>query len=132
MSFLKDNYRVMKRFLAMMLCGVLLLLLSLPVGAEATERQRGDVDGNGKIEAYDALLVLRYVVGKYELTNDELQIYANVDSALGVHADDALWILKYIVSDQYGIIGIYQFIHKLPPNGVIVDTNTDYEDDQYV
>lgn len=105
--------RVSRRLIALVLCGVLLFLLALPVGAQTTERQIGDVDGNGKIEATDALLVLRYVVGKYELTNDEVHIYANVDgfgNASGfANALDALWILKYVVWDKRDEVGIYYF-----------------------
>ena len=103
--------RMMQRLLAWVLSGVLLLLLALPAGAQTTERQRGDVDGNGKIEAYDALLVLQDVVGKYEIPSEYLWC-ANVD-AFGYNADasDALIILQYIVWDKCDKVDIYFFAH---------------------
>ena len=102
---------ILQRVTATLLCGVLLFLLSLPAGAQATERQRGDVDGNGKIEAYDALLVLRYVVGKYEIPSEYLWC-ANVD-AFGYNAGayDALIILQYIVWEKRDKVDIYFFAH---------------------
>lgn len=106
--------RVSRRLMALVLCGVLLFLSALPVGAETTERQQGDVNGNGRIEALDALLVLQHVVGKRKLPPMDHH-YANVNAFGGVKADDALWILKYCVSDKYGIVDIYRFIYPNPP-----------------
>ena len=56
----------------------------------------GDVDENGSVNAKDALLALKYSVGKTSLfTNPKLA--AEVDRVLGINAKDALLILKYAV-----------------------------------
>jgi len=56
----------------------------------------GDVDGNGKVEAADALEVLKSVVGKVTLTEDQSKA-ADVDGSGKVDAADALDILKKVV-----------------------------------
>ena len=56
----------------------------------------GDVNGDTKIDAKDALLVLKYSVGKAELTQAQ-QKNAEVDGKDGINAKDALEILKYSV-----------------------------------
>ena len=54
----------------------------------------GDVDGNGKIEAYDASLILQYVVGKI---NNITVAAADVDGNGKIEAYDASLILQYVV-----------------------------------
>ena len=54
----------------------------------------GDVDLNGAIQAYDASLILQYLVGKVELTNQQL-LNANVTPDTTVSALDATIILQY-------------------------------------
>ncbi len=56
----------------------------------------GDVNGDGKVDAKDALVVLKFAVGKAQLTEEE-QLTAEVDGKEGVNAKDALEILKYAV-----------------------------------
>lgn len=56
----------------------------------------GDVDGNGKVEASDALEVLKSVVGKVTLT-DEQFVKADTDGNGKADAADALNILKKVV-----------------------------------
>ncbi len=56
----------------------------------------GDVDGNGKVEASDALMVLKSVVGKIQLTDEEFA-RAELDGNEKVDAGDALSILKKVV-----------------------------------
>ncbi len=56
----------------------------------------GDVDGNGKVEATDALEVLKSVVGKVDLTGEQL-IVADTDGNGKADATDALNILKKVV-----------------------------------
>jgi len=56
----------------------------------------GDVDGNGKVEAVDALEVLKSVVGKVTLTDDQLKV-ADTDGNSKADATDALNILKKVV-----------------------------------
>ena len=55
----------------------------------------GDVDGNGKITADDALAILKYLAKiKQEVF---LEKAADCDGVSGIDADDALAILKYLV-----------------------------------
>ena len=56
----------------------------------------GDVDGDGKISAADALEVLKAVVGNVTLT-DEQKVLADVDGDQKVSSADALTILKKVV-----------------------------------
>lgn len=56
----------------------------------------GDVDGNGKVEATDALEVLKSVVGKVTLTDEQL-VKADTDGNSKADATDALNILKKVV-----------------------------------
>ena len=56
----------------------------------------GDVDGNGKVEATDALEVLKAVVGKVTLTDEQL-VLADTDGNGEADATDALNILKKVV-----------------------------------
>ena len=52
----------------------------------------GDLDGDGKIQAADALTALKAATGSVELTADQA-VRANVDGKDGVTAVDALQIL---------------------------------------
>ena len=56
----------------------------------------GDVNGDGKIDAKDALQVLKYSVKKVEFTQEQ-KLAAEVDGKEGIDAKDALQILKYSV-----------------------------------
>ncbi len=56
----------------------------------------GDVNGDTKVDAKDALEVLKAAVGKVELT-DAQKLVAEVDGQEGINAKDALQILKYAV-----------------------------------
>ena len=55
----------------------------------------GDVDNNGKIQAVDALAVLRHVA-KIETLDDPASLAADVDCDGKVKAVDALAILRYV------------------------------------
>lgn len=56
----------------------------------------GDVDGNGRVDAGDALLVLKFAVDKYELTAPQ-QLLADMNWDEVLDASDALMILKVAV-----------------------------------
>ena len=56
----------------------------------------GDVNGDGEINAVDALFVLKYSVQKHEFSLEEKQL-ADVDGNDKIDAVDALWILKKLV-----------------------------------
>ncbi len=56
----------------------------------------GDADENNEISASDALAVLRQVVGKIKMTDQQF-LLADVDGNGTISAEDALFILKYIV-----------------------------------
>ena len=60
---------------------------------------RGDVDGDGKTSAADALEVLKFVVGKTQLTAEQKEI-ANLNGDSGIGADDALVILRIVVGKE--------------------------------
>ncbi len=56
----------------------------------------GDVDQNGKVDAVDALQILKVLVGKQTLSTNQFQL-ADVDASTTLSANDALLILKYLV-----------------------------------
>lgn len=56
----------------------------------------GDLDKNGKVTVYDALLVLQMSVGKREYTEEEKSL-ADVDGNGSITTNDALLILKYAI-----------------------------------
>ncbi len=63
---------------------------------DVPEVNMGDVDGDGKVNAKDALLALRMAVGKYDATDAE-KLAADVDEDGKVDAKDALEMLKFAV-----------------------------------
>ncbi len=56
----------------------------------------GDLNGDGNINAVDALMVLKMAVGKLEATEDDYWI-GDVDGDSELNAKDALYILRYAV-----------------------------------
>ena len=72
------------------------LVLDFAYGEHAVVYDLGDVDGNGQIAAADALLVLKSVVGKAELTEIQ-QTAAKTSADDTVDAQDALCILQKVV-----------------------------------
>ncbi len=68
-----------------------------------TDIPYGDINGDQKMDAKDALNVLKFAVGKIQLTEAQ-QKAAEVDGKEGINAKDALEILKYAVEK----------IHKFP------------------
>lgn len=56
----------------------------------------GDVDGNGAIEASDALIILQFVV-KLKIANEQQTVAADVDGNGRVEASDALALLQKVV-----------------------------------
>ncbi len=63
--------------------------------------QKGDLDGNQKANAVDALWVLHYVVGKWELTPEQITA-ADMNEDGAINAKDALEILKFAVGKSGG------------------------------
>lgn len=55
----------------------------------------GDVDGNGKVDAQDAVMILKYVAHNIKLTNEQL-LTADTNKDGNVDAQDAVQILKYV------------------------------------
>ncbi|MCL2018339.1 MAG: dockerin type I domain-containing protein [Oscillospiraceae bacterium] len=60
-----------------------------------TAYEKGDVNGDGKITARDALLILKHVSGKEIITGNALEA-ADVNGDGKVDANDALTILKFV------------------------------------
>lgn len=73
----------------MMGCGVLSISASAVSGF-------GDADGNGEIDAKDALQILQYAVGKRHFPTSVI-VYCDVDGDEFINAIDALYILKKAV-----------------------------------
>lgn len=64
------------------------------IGAEEPTCLLGDVDGNGKIEANDALLALQISTSKIKASDTQL-LAGDVDNTAGISANDALMILQH-------------------------------------
>ncbi|WP_373484354.1 dockerin type I domain-containing protein [Acetobacterium sp.] len=67
---------------------------SLTVMPTMTERILGDVDGNGKVTAFDALMALQIATGKKDGTAEEIKA-GDVGNSGKVEAFDALRILQF-------------------------------------
>ena len=67
------------------------------IGHTATDISYGDVNSDGKINAVDALEVLKATVGKVKLTEEQF-IKADTDGNGKINAVDALYILKKTVN----------------------------------
>ena len=72
------------------------VLAALKNAPEPVKGVYGDVDGNGKVEATDALEVLKNVVGKVQFTQEQLTL-GDVDGNGKADAADALMILQKVV-----------------------------------
>lgn len=68
-------------------------------GGPSEEYDRGDIDRNGKVDAVDALLVLKAAVGKAQLSDDQ-KTDADLNGDGKVDAVDALTILKIAVGKE--------------------------------
>ena len=68
-------------------------------GSSTTERKRGDINGDGNVNANDALLVLRASVGKATLTAEQTKA-ADLTNDDKVNAADALVILRIAVGKE--------------------------------
>ncbi len=64
-------------------------------GVEIIEQMFGDVDLNNIVRAFDASLILKYLVGKYDLNRPEM-LNADVSLDSSVSSFDATLILKYV------------------------------------
>ena len=62
-------------------------------GSGSASYQMGDVDGDGEIEASDALMALQAATEKIDLTSEQ-ELRADVDGTAGVSSSDALQILQ--------------------------------------
>jgi hypothetical protein len=63
-------------------------------GIQVVEQIYGDVDLNGKVRAYDAAIILKYLVGKTELSRPQ-KINADVSLDNTISGLDATFILRY-------------------------------------
>ncbi len=87
----------MKKMISLLLVAALTVcLFALPASADTPEYLYGDADQNGKIEAADALSILKYVVGKIPMVDGQDCMW-DVDVDFTVSAADALDVLKFVV-----------------------------------
>lgn len=61
---------------------------------------RGDVDGNGKVETKDYVLLKRYVLGTYKTDDSAMLVRMNVDEKGGIDSKDYV-MLKRVVLGTY-------------------------------
>ncbi len=64
-------------------------------------RSKGDVDGNGIVQAVDASKILQHVVGLITITGAANLYAADVNSDSRVGALDAAWVLYYVVYGSF-------------------------------
>lgn len=91
----KNHFSAIKKLMAL----IMAFTMAVPTGITANVFAKdgikyGDVNGDGTIDASDALAVLKHVA-KLEILDDLAIIRADVDGENGIDASDALWILKY-------------------------------------
>lgn len=75
---------------------ILTLLIIFSLNSSAVNLLAGDLNKNGKVDAADARLALRYSVGLEDF-NDELKLTGNVDGGEKITASDARMILRMSV-----------------------------------
>lgn len=68
-------------------------------GGGSSTTIRGDVDGDGKTAAADALMILKCVVGKVTLTDAQHKV-ADLNGNSEIGADDALIVLRIVVGKE--------------------------------
>ncbi len=89
----------MKKVVSILLVAILLFGLVVPVASADTNSQVGyfgDYNSDGKINANDALGILKIAVGKLKMDYN-VMCYLDVTSDLKVNAQDALDVLKFAV-----------------------------------
>ncbi|MGN0243317.1 MAG: carbohydrate binding domain-containing protein [Lachnospiraceae bacterium] len=72
-------------------------------GEEEPAAGKGDINGDQKITAVDALLVMQHILEEIELNEDQLK-RADVDEFAGVTAEDVQAILDYATSGHWRIV----------------------------
>ncbi len=115
-------------FLAVLLCcSILAPVASANVLNGQSAGSYGDLDDSYKIDAKDALLVLKYAVQKQTFTKKQL-ILADVNVDKAINAKDALEILKYSVSkiDAF-VAGDFVDTYEMTTEGY-VDPDATYVD----
>lgn len=88
----------LKKILSAVLSLSIASAFMLPSAVYAAEL--GDVDGNGTVDSYDALLILQYAVGDTSLSDAQLKS-ADMNSDGDVNSYDALLVLQKTVSSDY-------------------------------
>jgi hypothetical protein len=95
-----------KRFLAVLLALVMMVPMGIAASAEVSPTEVkiipdavGDMNADQKIDAIDALLMLKFAVGKTIFTTQQ-ETYADVDESGKVDVSDALMILQYSVGKR--------------------------------
>lgn len=95
----------LKKILSAVLSFSIASALIIPSAVYAAEL--GDVDGNGTVDSYDALMILQYNVGITSLSDSQLKS-ADMNSDGDVNSHDALAVLQKTVSTDYSaFIGNY-------------------------
>lgn len=87
----------MKRFLCFLLITAVLGVMSVPTFASV----RGDVNGDGRVDAQDATIILRHITGTGPITSAVSLIAADANLDGFVNAADASYILRYCVGLHY-------------------------------
>lgn len=98
----------MKRLIAALLSLLLAFSVFGVLSGTADGKMFGDLDGDGKISSNDALLILQYIVGIEEFTDEQKNIakVSTEDGSGEIGTNDALAVLQYTV----GIIN--EFVRK--------------------
>ncbi len=95
MNRIKTTQLLQRVFSFLLIASLVLVSVHTVALAKATVAY-GDPDGDGNINATDALLVLRAAVGKIKVTNQQMTA-GDVDASGELDAIDALMILQYAV-----------------------------------
>ncbi|MBP9988853.1 MAG: DUF4474 domain-containing protein [Ruminococcus sp.] len=97
--------KIFKKVMAvvMILSIALGTFFSLQISSYAAENMLGDTNGDGSINSFDALMIVKYLIGT-ETFSESQKKAADVDGDGKVNTNDALYILEYTTGD----------INKLP------------------
>lgn len=85
------------------LLAALLLATAIPFSVSAASNKLGDVNGNGKIDSFDYMMLKKYVLKTGKLTDDQ-KARADVDGNGKVNSLDYTFVKKHVLK-TYVIVG---------------------------
>lgn len=104
-----------------LLCILALLLVCTPFTAFA--KTRGDVNADGGTDAKDYMMIKRFILGTYKMTEHE-------KTAADINGDGKVCAKDYMIVRRY-ILGTYDFPTEQPETSLPEDSQPEYSQPEY-